>query len=298
MTNRFIVIISVLVGLFAVVAAGMILAQRSAHRDIVIGAKNFTESRVLMEIMAQAIERGCGIQVARQELGSTSLCFDALRAGELSAYAEYSGTLGRELLSLPTAADDTATSRGAAERGLLVLPALGLNDTYVLAMRQERARALGICTISELVTHPELTCGFTSEFIQREDGLPGLAKVYGIAFTKPPVDLSPSHQYPAARDGMVDVISAFSTDARLQRFDLVAVRDDRGAFPAYRAMPLVNAAFALKHPEAIVVLRALADTIDDETMRSLNAEVDLMGNSPRQVAASFLDRRHGSQSKP
>jgi osmoprotectant transport system permease protein len=290
MIGRFVIVVGVMVAMLAAVSAIMLLSHRAARRDIVIGAKNFTESRVLMEVMAQAIERGCHVEVARQELGSTALCFDALRAGELSAYPEYSGTLGRELLSLPASADDDAIARGAARLGLLVLPALGLNDTYVLAMRQDRARSLGLATLSGLASHHDLTCGFTSEFIQREDGLPGLAKVYGLAFAKPPVDLAPSHQYPAVRDGMVDVISAFSTDARLRRFELVALRDDRSAFPAYRAMPLVNALFAQRHPEAVAALRTLAGAIDDETMRKLNAQVDLEGASPRQVASSFLDQ--------
>jgi osmoprotectant transport system permease protein len=300
MHGRLVMILIAVGSLLAASIAGWLLAHDGHQRRITIGAKNFTESRILMEVMAQAIERATGAQVARQELGSTALCYAALRSGELSAYGEYTGTLARELLALGDQADDDAEAiaKATAAIGLTALPALGLNDTYVLAIREERAQSLGIASLSDLARHPELSCGFTSEFIQRQDGLPALTKAYGMRFEKAPVDLSPSHQYAAAHDGMVDVISAFSTDARLKRFGLRALQDDRGVFPAYRALPLAHAGFAASEPTAIVALRALAGTIDDETMRSLNARVDIDGASPRQVASEFLDHLRSAAASP
>jgi glycine betaine/choline ABC-type transport system substrate-binding protein len=270
----------------------LLLLSRPA--DLVIGSKNFTESRLLAEIMAQAAERRSGIRVERRELGSTGLCWDALGKGAIHAYPEYTGTLLTDILKRPPVADPLLAleqvKAGFMEQPDLVLgKPFGLNDTYVLAMQQDEAKRLNVTRITDLVQHPDLVAGFTSEFNQRPDGWPGLARHYGLKLDRPPVDLSPGHMYQAVRDGQVAVISAFSTDARLRQFDLVALVDDRRFFPAYEALPVMRQDAATQHPAIPLAWTELAGRIDDATMMGLNQRVDLGGESVAQVAAAFLD---------
>ena len=271
----------------------LLLLSRPA--ELVIGSKNFTESRLLAEIMAQAAERRAGIRVERRELGSTGLCWDALGKGAIHAYPEYTGTLLTDILKQPPVADPLVAldqvKAGLMKQSDLVLGnPFGLNDTYVLAMRQDEANRLKVTRITDLVQHPDLVAGFTSEFNQRPDGWPGLAKHYGLKLDRPPVDLSPGHMYQAVRDGQVAVISAFSTDARLPQFKLIALVDDRRFFPAYEALPVMRMDQVTKYPAVAEAWATLAGKIDDATMTGLNQRVDLGGEPVAVVASSILDR--------
>jgi len=287
-----------LIGAVAVAGAlllavlSLLLLNRPA--DLVIGSKNFTESRLLAEIMAQAVERRLGITVKRRELGSTGLCWDSLTKGAIHAYPEYTGTLLTDILKQSPLSDPQAALEqvrtGLADRRDLVLGRpFGLNDAYVLAMRQDEATKLGVTRISDLAQHPTLIAGFTSEFNQRPDGWPGLAKHYGLKLDRPPVDLSPGHMYQAVRDSQVAVISAFSTDARLRQFGLLALSDDRRFFPAYEAVPVMRQDCLDRYPAIAGLWGELAGRIDDATMTDLNQRVDLGGEAVAAVAASYLD---------
>ncbi len=278
-----------------VLLGGLCLYLLARPAEVVVAAKNFTESRLLAEVIAQAIERHAGLAVDRRELGSTGLCWDALGSGAIDLYPDYSGTLLADVLrrapiSDPVRALAEVRQHLPMERGVEVLAPFGFNDTYVLAMRRDTAERLTIVRLSDLRAHPGLVAGFTSEFNQRADGWPGLAARYGLRFDRLPVDLAPGHLYQAARDGQVELISAFSTDARLRRFDLIPLADDLGFFPAYQAVPVVRRALLQRHPQLRPILEQLAGTIDDDTMMALNAEVDLDGRPVTQVAAGFLDR--------
>lgn len=275
-------------------AAGLGLWAISTRGQVVIGAKNFTESRVLAEIMAQAIETRTGLTVDRRELGSTSLCYDGLQSGALHLYPEYSGTLLTDILKEPPIADPVKAMEKVRvlldQKGALqALEPFGLNDTYVLSMRAEDAKSRGIECISDLKKHRDLKAGFTSEFNQRPDGFPGLAKHYGLEFNAAPVDLAPGHMYGAVVDGHVQIISAFSTDARIQKFGLVQLKDDLQFFPAYQAVPLLRKDFALKHPEVVKALAVLAGKIDDTTMLALNFQADVEGIPVKEVARRFME---------
>jgi osmoprotectant transport system permease protein len=284
--------------LVVLITAAIALWLLARPAEIVIGSKNFTESRLLAEIMAQAVERRTGRFVRRHELGSTGLCWDALCSGAIHAYPEYSGTLLTDILKQPTLSDPAAALAQVA-KGLANHPQVrlgrpfGLNDTYVLAMRQDEALRMDIGRISDLARHPGLIAGFTSEFNQRPDGWPGLARHYDLHFDRPPVDLNPGHMYQAVRDGQVAVISAFSTDARLRQFQLLALADDRLFFPAYEALPVFRQDLIERHPDITAVWAAIAGHIDDATMMALNQRVDLDGEPVAIVAASFLDGMMG-----
>lgn len=276
------------------VTAGLGLWRMSARGHLVIGAKNFTESRVLAEIMAQVIERQTGLTVDRRELGSTGLCHDGLLSGALHLYPEYSGTLLTDILKEAPIADPVKAMEKVRvlleQKGTLqTLEPFGLNDTYVLSMRADEAKSRGIARISDLKKHRDLKAGFTSEFNQRPDGYPGLAKHYGLAFNSGPVDLAPGHMYGAVVEGHVQLISAFSTDARIQKFDLVRLEDDQQFFPAYQAVPLLRKDFATTYPEVVAALATLAGKIDDTTMLALNFQVDVEGIPVKEVARRFVE---------
>jgi glycine betaine/choline ABC-type transport system substrate-binding protein len=275
-------------------AAGLGLWSMSVRAHVVVGAKNFTESRVLAEIMAQIIEKQTGLTVDRRELGSTGLCYDGLNSGALHLYPEYSGTLLTDILKESPIADPVKAMEKVRTRleqygTLQALEPFGLNDTYVLSMRADEAKSRGIVQISDLQKHPDLKAGFTSEFNQRPDGYPGLAKHYGLKFNSAPVNLAPGHMYGAVVDKHVQLISAFSTDARIQKFDLVRLEDDQQFFPAYQAVPLLRADFAKKYPGVMTALATLAGKIDDTTMLSLNFQVDVVGIPVKEVARRFLE---------
>lgn len=288
------VLIGSLFGVIALILAVGALWLLTHPADLVIGCKNFTESRLLAEIMVQAAERRAGIRAKRLELGSTGLCWDALAKDAIHAYPEYTGTLLTDILKQPPLADPFAAlvqvRAGLADRPDLILGRpFGLNDTYVLAMRADEARRLGVTCISDLAHHPAIIAGFTSEFNQRPDGWPGLAKHYRLRLERPPVDLSPGHMYQAVRDGQVAVISAFSTDARLRQFDLTALGDDRRFFPAYEAIPVMRQERLSRYHAVTTAWDDLAGQINDATMMELNQRVDLGGERVATVAASFLD---------
>ncbi|MEW6279928.1 MAG: glycine betaine ABC transporter substrate-binding protein [Candidatus Eremiobacterota bacterium] len=284
------------VALLAVGILSLALLNARADSDVlVVGCKNFTESRLLAALMARTIRDSTGLPVEVRELGSTTLCFDALRTRAIHIYPEYTGTLLVEILRGPSVTDpgralDEARRRASQQFQMEVLEPFGFNNTYVLAMRGDRARQLEVQTLSDLTRHPELQAGFTSEFLQRSDGYPGLAAHYGLRFRRSPVDLAPGHMYGAVRGGQVDLISAFSTDFRLDLFGLTALEDDRGFFPAYQAVPLVRRATLERYPALKPALARLKGRIDDQAMRELNRQADQHRDPVNLVAARFLQR--------
>ncbi len=255
-------------------------AAASAPAPVVIGAKTFTEQYVLAELLAGWIARETGAPArVLGSLGSTVL-FDALRAGEIDAYVDYTGTLwatvlGRSGPPPARAAMLAEVRRALAEQdGVTLVAALGFENAYALAMRGDRARALGIATIADLARHA-----------------PSLAiAAYGLAF-RSERSMDPSLMYDALASGQVDVISAFSTDGRIAARGLVLLRDERGVIPPYDAVVLAGARLARARPEVVRALAGLEGAIDAATMQRLNGAVDQGGRSPRAVAAAWLAAR-------
>jgi osmoprotectant transport system permease protein len=270
-----------------------------------VGSKNFAESRIVAEIFAQAIEAR-GIRVERHlGLGGSEVAFSALETGALDAYPEYDGTAWLVLLhqTLPGAAGsegsampgepdkiDARVRDALAARGVLWLPPLGFSNDWVIAMPEALAAQKSVRTLSDLarLSHSGevVRAGFSPEFLGREDGLPGLVRVYGLALpeAKP---LSEALRYAAIAAGKVDVIDAYSTDARLTTLGLRGLVDDRAFFPPYRAAAIVRADLFSRAPEAAAALLALSGTLPLDTMRVLNQRVE-RGEDPSKVAADFL----------
>jgi osmoprotectant transport system permease protein len=270
------------------------LARAADPPTIVIGAKKFTEGAILGELMAQVLEQHGGVRVNRRfNLGGTNVAFDALRTGAIDGYAEYTGTGLRDVMhdtsDVHGPADAFArVSRAFAEQyDLIWLAPFGFNNTYVLIMRADRARALRIRTVSDAATHL-LRYGVSHEFLQRQDGMPGLRRVYGLQ-TESVVGMEHDLAYQALADGAIDVSDGYSTDAKLASPDLVALRDDKRFFPPYEAAPLVRKDLLARAPRAAAALRLLAGRIDDAAMRQMNHQVEDERRTPADVAAMFLN---------
>jgi osmoprotectant transport system permease protein len=254
------------------------------ERRVVIGSKNFNESYLLAEMLAQLLESD-GIPVARRfGLGGTMIAYEALRNGEIDVYVEYTGTISQAVLGLDEAPPYEPLNALLAEIGIKMLDPLGFNNTYALAMKQELAQARGIERISDLVDdHRDLRIVVSHEFLERHDGWPGLRRTYGFDFT--PGGIEHGLAYQALERGAIDITDVYSTDGELVRYDLAILEDDAAFFPEYLAVPLVR----LELPLALENrLNRLAGLLDDETMRRLNAEVVFEGRSFAAVANAFL----------
>lgn len=268
-------------------------AAARAEPRVVVGAKQFTESTVLAELMAQVLERYTGMAVERRfNLGGTNVAFDALRRGEVDLYAEYTGTGLRDILHDAEADRDPARTfarvSSAFERryDLIWLAPFGFNNSYVLMMRRDRARSLGIGSISEAAPQP-LRYGLSHEFLQRPDGMPGLQDAYALR-AQAVVGMAHDLAYQALADGAIDVADGYSTDAKILHADLIVLRDDKGFFPPYEAAPLVRRELLTRAPGVAGALALLAGRIDENRMRELNREVEQEHRSPEQAAAIFL----------
>jgi len=262
-----------------------------------VASKNFTEQYILAEIMAQMLERHTELAVERKlSLGSVHVVHNALLAGEVDLYPEYTGTAWRAILDERQTLDAAATLEQvrAAYRdrfGLGWLPPFGFENTYAILVRRELAERESLETISALAdTAPELVIGFSAEFHERADGFPALRAAYGLDFADT-AEMDLGLLYRALREGRIDVAAGNSTDGRIPAFDLVMLRDDRGFFPPYDAAPVVRQAVLERHPEVGTTLRRLAGRLDAETMRELNRGVDQEGRSASAVAAEFLRSR-------
>ena len=285
-----------LVALCAITAASTAASLRDpADASVRIGAKTFTEQYVLADILARWLEREARLpSETRSSLGST-VVFDALAAGDLDVYVEYTGTIWTTLMKREGALPPRAEVRAQVEawlrgRGVAVACALGFENAYALGMRADRARALGVARIGDLApVAPRLEIGGDFEFFSRAEWRT-LETTYGLAF-RAERTMDPSLMFPALAAGQVDVISAYSTDGRLAAQAVVLLDDDRGVIPPYDALVLASGRFARERPEALAALRRLEGSIDRAAMQRMNDAVDAAGRSPAEVARAFVDAR-------
>jgi glycine betaine/choline ABC-type transport system substrate-binding protein len=268
-------------------------AQTATPGVIRIGSKADTEGIVLAEILAQVIEHETKLQVERRtNLGGTHLCFEALRAGEIDLYPEYTGTGLVGILEKPAVLDasralEIVRRDFAARYSMVWLDPFAFNNTYALAMTRARASALGIRALTDLTRHAELRAGFTAEFLARKDGYPGLES-RGVRFAVQPRSMEAGLMYAAVADGAVDLISAYATDGRIDKLGLVTLEDDLGFFPPYQAAPLVRAQTLAREPRLRAALQLIAGRIGDAEMRRLNAAVDLEREPAASVASAWI----------
>jgi len=254
---------------------------------LTVGSKRFTESYILGELVA----RTSGAR-HRPGLGNTGIVFAALTAGSIDLYPEYTGTIAKEILRLEGRPGLAELDRALAPLGLGAGFPLGFNNSYALAMREERAQALAVRTVSDLARHPGLRLGLSQEFIGRADGWPGLKAAYRLPQATPS-GLDHGLAYEAIGAGQIDVMDVYTTDAKIARYGLRVLRDDRGFFPRYDAVLLYRRDAPARHPEAFAALRRLEGSIDEQQMIRMNAAAELDGRSFAE-AASLFDRKEGT----
>ena len=254
-----------------------------------VGSKSFTESYILAEVAAQIIEQvGEARAERRVGLGGTGLTYRALESGAIDLYPEYTGTLARVLLKDASLETPEAIRARLLPGGLTVSASLGFVNTYALAVRADAAERLGLRTIGDLVRHPELRAAFSSGFLEREDGWPGLRTRYGLTLARVEV-MEHALTYRAIASGQVDVMDVFSTDGQLERLKLRLLDDDRRFFPDYSAVLLARREMTERYPRTWARLReALEGRLDGPRMARLNAMADLDGRRVSEVAAVFL----------
>lgn len=276
----------VLAGVASVLALSPGCASRT---EVVIGSKKFTESVILGEIATSKL-RGAGVAARHQaQLGGTRILWSALRAGEIDAYPEYTGTLCEEILHTPAACTHDALVTALGAEGVRAGPALGFRDEYALAVRRETAERLGLRAISDLAAHPELRLGFSEEFLARADGWPALRERYGLP-QREVRGMDHDLAWRGLASGAVDVMDAYTTDAEIRAVRPRLLEDDKGFFRRYEALFVMRAGL---RAEATQALDGLGGTIGDEGMIAMNARARIGKVPEAQVAAEWLAGREG-----
>jgi osmoprotectant transport system permease protein len=262
--------------------------------ELHVGSKRFTESYVLGEIIKQTAQAaGEATATHSQGLGNTAIVLNALTTASIDVYPEYTGTIAKEILKLDAVPPLPELNAKLAPMGLAVGVPLGFNNTYAIAVRGDDARARNIARLSDLKAHPDLRLGLSQEFIGRADGWPGLKRAYDLPFATPR-GLDHGLAYEAIAQKQVDAIDIYSTDAKLDKYGLTVLADDRNYFPRYDAVLLYRADLPQRLPKTWAALARLEGKIDDATMRKMNAAAELEGKDFATVAAGFLAQRPGA----
>ncbi|MBC7909485.1 MAG: ABC transporter permease subunit [Pyrinomonadaceae bacterium] len=288
-----------IVGGFIVWRTGLSNKQSGASEAaprVVVGSKDFTESVILAEIVAQKLEAR-GVIVERQfELGG-NLCHDSMVAGRMDFYPEYTGTSYTAILKHQPITDTRAVyetvKREYAEKfNIEVSAPLGFSNDFAILVRGADARSLNLKTISDAVQHAGAwRAGFGQDFMSRADGYQGFVKAYGFQFGQPPREMDLSLTYRALADNQVDIIAGNSTDGLIAALDLVQLEDDRRYFPPYEAVILIRRDALSRSPAINEVIESLRGSINTEQMRRMNHEVDGKKRSPREVVREWLLKR-------
>jgi osmoprotectant transport system substrate-binding protein len=266
------------------------------HRGetIVVGSKNFPEQALLGEILAQHIQARTHLAVERRfYLAGSFICQQALLAGRIDTYVEYTGTALTAILHDPIETDPAAVFSRVKQEYMRrfkfdVMPSLGFNNTFAIVIRGEDARRLNVHTLTEAARYaPEWRAGFGYEFSERPDGYPAMARTYGLAFAGTRI-LDLGLLYRALLDKQVDVVAGNSTDGLIAARDLVSLEDDKHCFPPYEAVPIVRGDTLARYPEVRDALGELAGRISDLEMQKMNYAVVGEGRDVAEVAHEFL----------
>jgi len=277
----------------------LLAACGPSHKNrVIVGSKNFTEQLVLGEIMAQHIEAKTHLTVERRfYLAGTYICHQAILAGRIDIYPEYTGTALTAVLKEKPQGDRAQVyghvkAEYANRFNLTVGGPFGFDDTFAVEIRGDDARRLGLRTISQAAAYtPQWQAGFGYEFMERPDGYKGLASVYGLRFAGPPRIMDLGLLDRALKDKQVDLIAGNATDGLIPALDLYVLEDDRHYFPPYEAVPVVRQEALEQHPEVGSALAELAGKISGDDMRRLNYAVDGEHRDVKEAVRDFLRSR-------
>jgi len=260
--------------------------------QIRIGSKSFTESVILGELLGHIARANSLTAEHRAELGGTQVLWKALLAGEIDMYVEYTGTLRKEILDLPSHATDEEVRQKLSAMQVGITPHLGFNNTYAIAVPSKLAATKNLRIISDLQNHPDLRFGFSDEFLDRTDGWPGLQNAYQL----PQRDIRGLDHVMACRglnSGFLDVTDIYSTDAEIDFYNLAILDDDLGFFPKYFAVVLFREDLAKQYPQFIDSVQKLDQRISNEQMKTLNAAVRVNKQSELDAAGDFVNQQLG-----
>ena len=270
---------------------------RLRGKGLTVGSKNFTEQLILGELLAQYLEAVCRQPVERRfYLAGTYICQQAILAGRIDVYVEYTGTALAAILKQQPSGDAQSVYEQVQREyrrqfNLQVMPPLGFNNSFAMVMRGDQARQLGVRTLSQLAPHaPQLRIGVGYEFLERPDGYNGLIRTYRLQFAEEPRVMDLGLLYRALQNRSVDIAAGNNTDGLIEALGLVVLEDDRHYSPPYDAVPIVNPQLFQRCPAAEAAFARLAGRINAETMRSMNYAVDGEKKDAATVATGFLVR--------
>lgn len=285
--------------LAAVVCLLPLGACRSRRGLVVVASKNFTEQLLLGEIIAQHLERSTGLPVVRRfYLAGTFICHQALLAGRVDLYVEYTGTALTAILKEHPSPDHQEVYRRVKDAyarrfGLIVEEPLGFENSFAVVIRGEDARRLGVWTLSDAARYaPQWHVAVGYEFLERPDGFKGMTQTYGLRFAEAPRVMDLGLIYRALKEKQVDMAVGSTTDGLIEALDLVVLKDDRHYFPPYDAVPIVRRQLLDQNPAVATALSQLAGQITAEDMRRMNYAVDGLHRDAADVAREFLQSRH------
>jgi osmoprotectant transport system substrate-binding protein len=281
---------------FAIFLAWLLTSCTPSHANrVVIGSKNFTESLMLGELLAQMVEARTQVKVERRfYLAGTYICQQAMLAGRIDIYPEYTGTALTAILKQKVAGDrkvvyQRVKSEYETHFGLTLSPPFGFNDTFAMEIRGDDARRLNLKTLSQAAAFaPQWQAGFGYEFMERPDGYAGLAAAYGLRFAAPPRVMDLGLLAPALKDHQIDIAAGNATDGLIPALDLFVLEDDRHYFPPYEAVAVIRQQTLQQHPEIGEAIAELAGKISDQEMQKLNYALDGQHRDAKEVAQEFL----------
>jgi osmoprotectant transport system substrate-binding protein len=281
-------------------AAALLAAGCGSRRNtIIVGSKNFPEQAILGELLAQQIEAKTGLRVERRfYLAGTYICHQALLAGRIDMYVEYTGTALTAVLrdppeKNPQAVFERVRSEYASRFHFIVEPPLGFNDSFAIAIRGDDARKDQLHTISQAAGFaPHWRAGFGYEFMERPDGYNGFVKTYGLKFAGTPRIMDLNLLYRALSAHQVDIVAGNTTDGQLLNNDFTVLADDKHYFPPYQAVTIVRTAIAQGHPNVAAAIAELAGKISDRDMQQMNYEATAQHRDVSVIVRQFLASKH------
>ena len=268
------------------------------NNKLIIAGKLGAEPDILIHLYKELIEQDSHLQVeVKPNFGKTSFLYEALKAGSIDIYPEFSGTITASLLTNPPQlANDQEAVYEAAREGiyqqdkLIYLKPMAYQNTYAIAVKEAYAMEHGLETISDLKkVESTARTGFSLEFNDRPDGKKGLESLYGLNLNIQTME--PALRYQALEQDKLDVIEVYSTDSQIIKYGLKLLQDDKHLFPPYQGAPLLREETLKQHPELEGILNKLHNKITATEMATMNYQVDVEGKSAKEVAHDFLSRQ-------
>ena len=288
------VILIVFIILFAIFLIGKIDFHKESADTLTVASKDFTEQNILCELSSIYLANNTNIKINKQcNLGGAQVVFQALQRDDIDFYIDYLGTDYTDILKYEPISNvdkvyQTVKEEFASKYQIAVLSPMNFNNTYSLAVTKDLASKYNLKTISDLaMVSKDLTISPTLEFVNRNDGLPGLLKAYNLEF-KNTIAMDGSPRYTALLNNNSQVIDAFTTDGLLRKFNLTVLEDDKNFFPPYYAVPLLKEKTLEKYPQVESLMARLGPYLTDEAMQEMNYQVDEVGKNPEEVAKEFL----------